>query len=721
MSKLISQINFESVASYRGKTSLNTDKKVNIIYGLNGSGKSTFSNYFYKPSDEKYHKCSHTDDGSKILVYNQDFIRDNFYTEDTINGIFSLSKENKEAKEKIEQIAKELDQKIIDSEKYRDQIQKQKDDISKAKEKAQKVVWDIKKNYSGGDRVLEFCLSGLMGKKETLFEHLASIPLASVKPKKTIDQLKEDVAAINGDKATTHSVLPKITLSELSVEDIELLNEVIVGNEDSAVAKLITELNNSDWVSDGLQYLDNIEDDTCPFCQSKTITADLIKQIRDYFDESYEESKTKISNILIKYKKIVDSFPDLETYKSTPFAADKLAEMTESHSSIHEILNSNLRKIEQKEHTPSIKVELEGFSAHLTSFNQYVEHVNQSIGAHNQRIANSSNELQKIKNEFWQIVRWEYDQTLKSFDTIESDGDAEIKKLTASKNTVDSEIVSLEEDRVKYQKQTISIEESIININKGLSDIGITDFYIESCGDELYRLVRSGSEGSIFLSLSEGEKMIISFLYFRELFRGKQTADEAHVKKIAVIDDPVSSLSHIFVYNIGQLIKNDFFNSKTLEQVFVLTHSLYFFYELVDANHKRRKANQSLFRLSKNMKGTTIDTMNYEEVQNDYQSYWSVINDENQPPALIANCMRNVVEYFFNFVQKSDLSNVMQKPELQEVKYQAFIRYINRESHSLGQNIFDFKEFDYGAFRDGLKFIFEDTGYSDHYQKMSQI
>ena len=718
---MITQINLGDVASYRNTTSLNTDKKVNIIYGLNGAGKSTFSNYFYKPCDGKYHKCSHTDDGSKILVYNQDFIRDNFYTEDTINGIFSLSKENKVAKEKIEQIAKELDQKNIDSEKYRDKIQKQKDDISKAKEKAQKVVWDIKKNYSGGDRVLEFCLSGLMGKKETLFEHLASIPLASVKPKKTIDQLKEDVAAINGDKATTHSVLPKITLSELSVEDIELLNEVIVGNEDSAVAKLITELNNSDWVSDGLQYLDNIEDDTCPFCQSKTITADLIKQIRDYFDESYEESKTKISNILIKYKKIVDSFPDLETYKNTPFAADKLAEMTESHSSIHEILNSNLRKIEQKEHTPSIKVELEGFSAHLTSFNQYVEHVNQSIGAHNQRIANSSNELQKIKNEFWQIVRWEYDQTIKSFDTIESDGDAEIKKLTASKNTVDSEIVSLEEDRVKYQKQTISIEESIININKGLSDIGITDFYIESCGDELYRLVRSGSEGSIFLSLSEGEKMIISFLYFRELFRGKQTADEAHVKKIAVIDDPVSSLSHIFVYNIGQLIKNDFFNSKNLEQVFVLTHSLYFFYELVDANHKRRKANQSLFRLSKNMKGTTIDTMNYEEVQNDYQSYWSVINDENQPPALIANCMRNVVEYFFNFVQKSDLSNVMQKPELQEVKYQAFIRYINRESHSLGQNIFDFKEFDYGAFRDGLKFIFEDTGYSDHYQKMSQI
>uniref|UniRef100_UPI000A4963F9 AAA family ATPase n=1 Tax=Vibrio harveyi TaxID=669 RepID=UPI000A4963F9 len=204
-------------------------------------------------------------------------------------------------------------------------------------------------------------------------------------------------------------------------------------------------------------------------------------------------------------------------------------------------------------------------------------------------------------------------------------------------------------------------------------------------------------------------------------FRGKQTADEGQVKKIAVIDDPVSSLSHIFVYNIGQLLKSDFFNSDNVEQVFVLTHSLYFFYELVDSNHRRRKDTQSLFRLVKNSKGTSIEKMKYEEVQNDYQSYWSVINDENQPPALIANCMRNVVEYFFNFVQKADLSNVIQMPELQEPRFQSFIRYINRESHSLGQNIFDFKEFDYNDFKEALKLLFEAKGYPEHFETMSKI
>ncbi|WP_172580647.1 AAA family ATPase [Vibrio harveyi] len=718
---MITQINLGNVASYRNTTTLNTDKKVNIIYGLNGTGKSTFSNYFYEPDTHKYEDCSHTNDGCKVLVYNQKFIRDNFYSKDSINGIFSLSKENKEAKERVEQLGKHIDQLSEKSEGYQADINKESDALKKATDTAEKKVWEIKTNYSGGDRVLKFCLDRLMGNKTTLFNHLVSVPLQAVKPIKTIEQLKEEVAAIDGDKATTYAALPKISLSELLPEELELLKEIVIGNEDSPIAKLINQLKNSDWVSDGLQYLDDIKDETCPFCQSKTITPELIAQIKDYFDETYEESKQNISKILTKYQKIVDSLTDLDTYKTSPFSADFLAEMTESYASIARTLKSNLLKVQQKEQTPSLKVELEELGDHVASFNKHVDAVNTSIGIHNQKIANSAQELKCIKDEFWKIIRWEYDQTIKIYEASKADYSEKTTKLIEDKKAVDVEIATLEVERTEKQKETINIDESIGNINKGLIDIGITDFHIEKYEEELYRLVRTGTEGPIFLSLSEGEKMIISFLYFRELFKGKQTADEAHVKKIAVIDDPVSSLSHIFVYNIGQLIKNDFFNGDGVEQVFVLTHSLYFFYELVDSNHKRRKENQSLYRLSKNTKGTTIETMKYEEVQNDYQSYWSVINDKDQPAALIANCMRNVVEYFFNFVQKSDLSNVMQKQELQDVKYQAFIRYINRESHSLGQNIIDFKEFDYGAFREGLRLLFEITGYPEHYQKMSQI
>lgn len=80
--------------------------------------------------------------------------------------------------------------------------------------------------------------------------------------------------------------------------------------------------------------------------------------------------------------------------------------------------------------------------------------------------------------------------------------------------------------------------------------------------------------------------------------------------------------------------------------------------------------------------------------------------------------MRNIIEYFFNFIEKKDLNNVFLKPELQENKYQAFCRYINRESHSLGQNIFDYKEFNYNDFKEALGLIFQKSGYKEHYEEM---
>lgn len=54
-------------------------------------------------------------------------------------------------------------------------------------------------------------------------------------------------------------------------------------------------------------------------------------------------------------------------------------------------------------------------------------------------------------------------------------------------------------------------------------------------------------------------------------------------------------------------------------------------------------------------------------------------------------------------------------------KFQAFSRYMNRESHSLGQNIYDLKEFDHEVFREGLRLVFDGLGHSEHYNKMSKI
>lgn len=318
-------------------------------------------------------------------------------------------------------------------------------------------------------------------------------------------------------------------------------------------------------------------------------------------------------------------------------------------------------------------------------------------------------------------MRWQYDQTMARFESDRLTTNQTLKELDDEIAKIDSGLADAKKEIALAQKETVNVDGAVEAINAGLLDLGIDDFRISKHSENLYRVVRAGDSTHAFHTLSEGEKMMISFLYFCELCKGKQSAEDTHGQRIVVIDDPISSLSHVFIFNVGQLIRSVFFKGERFCQVFVLTHSLYFFYELTDPNRERRKEKQKLFRISKSASGSSIQEMKYEEIQNDYQAYWSLINDPTQPPALIANCMRNIVEYFFNFVRKKDLNNVFLMPELQDVKFQAFCRYINRESHSLGQNIIDMKEFNYETFKEGLKLVFEKTGYRDHFTAMSKV
>lgn len=715
----------DGVASYKSKAIIETDKKVNLVYGLNGTGKSTISNYLYDRDGSEFDKCS-VDVGAdaEILVYNQRFINEHFYEADSLKGIFSLSKENKEVEEQIKAAEAELDSLLVTEEAENNAITNEKKRIDELKSELCETTWEIRKKYTGGDRVLEFCLENLKGKKETLFDYLSAILKPETKPSKSIETIKKDVEAIQGDSAQPYDLLQTVQFDSEGIESHNIYSEIVVGSSDSPISSLIEKLNNSDWVRRGLNYISEVgvgESLECPFCQEKTITNDLTLEISNYFDESFDESLTLISNHLSKYEKSASNLLALDVYNGNPFAKDRYSELSQKHRALEKNISSNLDSIKKKASTPSLSLSLTSTVTSLQAFNELISEINTDISTHNIRLDNVATEIAKLKSEFWSLMRWDYDQTISPWLGEKEKSDKTLLEAEARKDMVEENI---KVNRVKIsslQKSTVNIHDAIVSINNGLVNLGITDFSIEKHYDPLYKIVRTGSKEAEFVSLSEGERMIISFLYFCELCRGKKSATETKKKRVAIIDDPISSLSHIFVFNIGQMLKTEFFRSERFEQVFVLTHSLYFFYELTDTNHKRRNETQNLFRLSKNDHGSSISNMKYEEIQNDYHSYWLVVTDQSQSPALIANCMRNIIEYFFNFVQKADFSNVIQMPELQDNRYQAFCRYINRESHSLGQNIFDYKEFNYDDFRDGLRLVFEATGYPEHYKKMTQV
>lgn len=722
---MLTEIRMDSVASFKKESKLATDKRINLVYGLNGTGKSTISNFLYEPDNTRFIKCSKLPTLSDpIFVYNQSFIQDNFYIADSLKGIFSLSKENKSAEKKIATASAKLAQLEQSQVAQRTKKQEITGAFEEQKQKAVNEIWKIKSTYTGGDRVLEYCLDGLKGKKEVLFDHLHAIAKPEKQPEKSIETIRREVENLQGDSAQPQSPVPALHFSAEQIESSKIFEEPILGNSDTQVAKLIETLGNSDWIKQGLSYVkDNVGElgQPCPFCQEKTITQKLVDGIKDYFDETYQKQIETLEKLQAEYIAYQVSLQDVAIYTDNPFAEKRVAAITKTHRELIELVRKNASCIEQKVKNPKLPQILESTENAIDAFNDEVEKINSDISEYNTRLKNRDLTLRELKSEFWSNMRWQYDQTIARFDGDRVNANQKLKALDDELRKIDSDITATKAEIAEAQKETINVDEAVNAINRNLAELGIDGFNIKKHSESLYRIVRVGQSEDAFHTLSEGEKMMISFLYYCELCKGKQNVNDTQSRRIAVIDDPISSLSHVFIFNIGQLIRAVFFKSDQISQIFVLTHSLYFFYELTDPNHERRKENQKLFRIIKNSSGSDIQEMKYEEIQNDYQSYWSIINDSTQPPALIANCMRNIVEYFFNFVRKKDLNNVFSMPQLQDVKYQAFCRYVNRESHSLGQNIIDMKEFDYVVFKEGLRLVFKETGYEDHFTAMSNI
>lgn len=533
---MITKINISKVSSYISPTTLETDKTINLIYGLNGTGKSTLSDYLLKRTDEKYNNCSieGLDEECDILVYNQTFIRETFFESENLKGIFTLSKENKEAETKISNASKEIEKLEKELGKQSKKLESEKTLISQKLERAKKTIWKIKTDYSGGDRVLEFCLDGYKGSKDSLFNHILSIPKPKDKPEKSIDDLKNEIQSISGDNAQKFLHIPIIDFSSSSIENEGIFSKKIVGNKNSSVSDLITKLGNSDWVKSGFKYLPKEiieENENCPFCQEKTISNKLVEEIKNYFDDSYESDINTLKGFLQEYQQSIQQIPDKNIYESNPKFESFQKDFDIKFSAFNQLLNNNLKKIEAKIKSPSSAKILKSSTTQLDELNKVIKDINSSILEHNNNINQKTTVRNSIKSIFWNLMRWEYDQTI---DSCLSDKKSSDKKLQSLKSLITDYKTKISEHQsiiVKQQKQTVNIEEAISNINGGLAELGITDFKIENHYENLYKIVRGENNERVFSSLSEGEKMIISFLYFIEMCRGKKEATETAKKK----------------------------------------------------------------------------------------------------------------------------------------------------------------------------------------------
>lgn len=722
---MINRITLQGVASYSGEVPQVIDglKRINCFYGLNGSGKSTIAKYLQEPSDLIYLSCTTTPVlGEGIIVYNQKFVKDNFWDSKEQPGVFTVNEENVEAENAIET----AETKIAELKEVQNIVKQKADSINRQKTEEQNnlenKVWLEKNKFVRTP--LAFCLEGKL-RKSLFLEAVKEAGVAS--DDVTLESLIEQAKELEKPDISPKQSLPLIHFDGSPIETHSISSEIIVGSSSSYLSGLIEKIGHSDWVRDGLVHYEQSEG-FCPFCQETPI-ASFEENLKALFDETYRQKCSLIEANRKDYQQAVELVEI--TLSSAVFSDEYAAESAEfavAKSKFLECCRKNLELLKNKETRPSVAVTLNNSDEHIENLNHCIKALNEKIAEFNRRITSKFQIRSVVKIQFWQILKRNYKAAIELVDEKIKSLDDDLETLRAEYRQKTDAINEQEKIISEQRKKTTNIETSIQNIRNTLISVGVDDFHIEKVdgAEARYRVVRKGGAfEDVYETLSEGEKTLVTFLYFLEQCKGLLAPDSALglADKIVVVDDPVSSLSHNFIYEIATLIQKEIVQ-KPFKQIFLFTHNLFFFHEVMNQSNLKQDEflqRYSLYRVYKN-EFSKVAPIKRNDIRNEYDGYWQIIRDAKTDrlcSPILPNAMRNVLEHFFSFVHKKDkLSDVLSNLGDEYVNYRPMLRYVSRESHSDMVNLTDFGDIDTGRFLEIFRQVFVRTDYEDHYKTM---
>lgn len=712
---MIKQIILRGVTSYSpvANSVIGPLTKVNMFYGHNGTGKTTIGNYLQDSGDLIYSDCDvqPPNPDRELVVYNHNFMESHFQ-ESSQPGVFTLNEGNIEAENALlaaeEELKKLAEQRQAELVAGNALVATQKTN----RETFLDDLWALRKQHDSSD--LKFCFTGL-NTKERLAEKVESLSLQSVSD--TFEMLALEARELQSASDQERPVPPSFSFPEQDVELSPLLEEAITGSDNSYLSEIINDLGNSDWIKQAFRFVDR-NNDTCPFCQQK-LQADFYEELGKVFDQTYQRRMEGLAGLKARYEagaaRLKAQYQRLD-YQMPEFAAGIAA--------LEVLLQKNCRLLAGKLATPSAPVVLESSTETLDNLNSLVKVEQDKTIAFNLKVKDKKAHLENIKSRFWNCFRAASDSMLSRAKAARGDLERQIIAKRQAIELIKSQAQKQKQIITENRAKITNIDQSIDSINASLNMLGLKGFLVVREEGDLprYRLERPVQQQGVFKTLSEGEKTLISFLYFLEVCNGDLDSKSGKLKtnRVIVIDDPISSLSHNYVYDIASLIYRRVLSPKDrFKQVFILTHNLFFFHEML--KHLKKADDFSLFRITKAQYSSVIP-MKASDVQNDYQSFWQAIKDAQSgrtSVSVIPNMMRNILEHYFNFVHRQDeLAKALQELAEEDIEFKALYRYVNRESHSDAVNLTDFGEVEPDHYIERFRLVFVRTGFEQHYEKM---
>lgn len=725
---MIDNIKLQNIASYPVSTSVSiaiNKKRVNLFYGQNGSGKSTIAKYFQDIENIEYADCSITPTITQddVIVYNQNFVEKNFYEKASQQGIFTIGEADASAEKEIEDTLLELNKLEAEIADITTQEKTQKSSQEKLQNKFKDVIWKKKGDFK--NHTLSFCIESErnIGTKDGFLNKILSIQELSTT---TFDELTQESRDLTDDVQELANI-STISFPSQHIEKDPIFSEKIIGETDSYLSQLIDKLGNSDWVRNGINFLNG---SNCPFCQ-QSINDDLKSNIKSLFSTVYEDKISNLERLSSAYKQSVNTIKN--TFNNPTFSMEHIVK----HEELGTLkliytnkLNENITLLENKLSNPSVEITLFDTTEQLNNVNDCIKEIQQKIIDFNARLTQKDQLLSKIKIEFWKNLKQDCQSAIDLNLASQNDFDNNLKKLREKLTDTKTEKEKFEKTLTELRSRTTEIETSVKNVNARLNSLGVTGFYLKASDENsaLYFIERiNGANTNIFKSLSEGEKTLITFLYFLETCSGATSKEDNAIcsNRTIIIDDPISSLSQNYVYDIASIIHYEVLE-KDFKQIFILTHNLYFFHELLmlkNPNKAHKPKDYNLFRVIKSL-DTNVIPMERDTLLNDYQNYWKTIKDcsENKlHVSMLPNAMRNILERYFSFIhQKDHLNKTLDRISSTDKEFEPFLRYFNRGSHSDAINL-DLGTIDTQRYICKFREIFKKTGFLEHYDTMMEV
>jgi len=577
----------DNLGIFKGHKQSPEFKRFTLIYGWNGSGKTTFSRLFTalsSGSHKNYPNLKYDIDSTegsfnqtktyprKIMVFNKEYIEENAPSlEDPAlpsKHIFVLGKEDKTLAKSIEDNKKELDSIGLllahnDPKKGIISLKKQLQDKETEYEDLFTNTARSIASLRSGDAVRQYNRTQALQEFKKLTQKQELDPTDEQNKRILLrEELLDEVAELDVGKFEQE----KKNLKNLVDKAHATLKTTI---QQTVVKRLEENPDIAEWVGLGLKIHKKHKSKHCEYCQ-QVIPSARINELANHFNDSHDELVREIDDIISGLQKswsIVNSFNLVD---KTAFYKDMQSEYQKKQKEFEGAKTDLLGEIQklgellkskklQTNKMLSTEIDLD-----TGVFESALEAINLIIRKHNTRSKNFGEEREKA---FKNLEKHYLSSIFDKAKNLEKD----IKRL--------KDDIKNDETKIEKLKIQISEEESKLRntkdgcdaLNKGLADLLGRNELIFEDGDLGYTIRRNGE---IAKDLSEGEKTAIAFIYFLTHLNNK----DFNLKEgIVVIDDPISSLDIDAIYRISGLIKSKL---KKSHQLIIMTHNYEFFNQI---------------------------------------------------------------------------------------------------------------------------------------------